>query len=108
MATGTGILGVFLQTLQAQNLHGKIIDELENSDYAASVLKDTFEVAQNQGTQLEVLLYLENGSAFTCDSRETVQEDMEKVKMAEVSLTYPIHIPFVGLERKQKLVGYAR
>ena len=108
MTTGTGILGAFLQTLQAQNLHGKVIDELENSDYATSVLEEAFEIAQRQGVTLEVLLYLKNGEVLSCDSKNTVPEVLENVEMAEVLLAYPIRIPFVGLNQSHRLAGYAR
>ena len=32
MATSMGILGAFVQTLQVQNLHGQVIDELEHKN----------------------------------------------------------------------------
>lgn len=108
MFTGTGILGAFLQTLQAQNLHGKVIDELENSNYATAVLQESFEIVEEYGLQLEVLLYLENGGVITCDSVSAVPETMEAVVMAEVALEYPVRIPFVGLDKRHQLVGYAR
>ena len=48
MSAGMGLLGAFLQTLQAQNLHGMVIDELENSDYAPSVLEGAFDVVEGK------------------------------------------------------------
>ena len=108
MATGTGILGAFLQTLQAQNLHGKVIDELENSDYSLSVLRENFQIVEEYGAQLEVLLYLEDGSVIACHNANEVPGSMTAVTMAEVALEYPVRIPFVGLDRSHQLVGYAR
>lgn len=108
MATGTGILGAFIQTLQAQDLHGKIIDELENSDYALSVIRENFQIVEEYGLQLEVLLYLEDGSVITCHNASEVPASMAAVTMAEVALAYPVRIPFVGLDRSHQLVGYAR
>ena len=108
MATGTGILGAFLQTLQAQNLHGKVIDELENSDYSLSVLRENFQIVEEYGAQLEVLLYLEDGSVIVCHNANEVPGSIPAVTMAEVALEYPVRIPFVGLDRSHQLVGYAR
>lgn len=108
MATGTGILGAFLQTMQAQNFHGKVIDELENSDYARPVLEDAFQIAKQSGGTLEVLLYMENGSSVCCDSLITMPETIGKVEMAEVLLTYPLQLPFIGTIKNYQLAGYAR
>ena len=108
MATSTGILEAFMQTLQAQNLHGKVIDELENSDYSLSVLEETFQLVADYGVTLEVLLYLEDGSFLRCDSQDSVPESLGAVTMAEVALDYPVQIPFVGLDKSHRLVGYAR
>lgn len=108
MATGVGILGAFLQTMQAQDLHGKIIDELENSDYAVGVLKETYEITENYGLNLEVLLYLENGECLHCGNRMEVPDTLEQVTMAEVAVTYPIRIAFWGIEKEHRLTGYAR
>ena len=108
MTTSVGILGAFMQTLQAQNLHGKVIDELENSDYSLSVLEETFQIASDYGATLEVLLYLEDGSFLRCDKQEAVPDTLEAVTMAEVALNYPIQIPFVGLDKSHRLIGYAR
>ena len=108
MATSMGILGAFVQTLQVQNLHGQVIDELENSDYSIAVLEETFQIAKNHGVTLEVLLYLEDGSFMRCDSQSTVPASLGYVEMAEVAVSYPIQIPFVGLDKRHRLVGYAR
>ena len=98
MATGVGILESFLQTLQAQNIHGMVIDELENSDYATTVLRENFERTEDHGMELALMLYLENGDVLLCQSKEMVPQEEVKVSMAEVMVTYPLQIPFVGLK----------
>ena len=108
MATGVGILESFLQTLQAQNIHGMVIDELENSDYATTVLRENFERTEDHGMELALMLYLENGDVLLCQSKEMVPQEEVRVTMAEVMVTYPLQIPFVGLEKSHRLLGYAR
>ncbi len=108
MAAGTGILGIFFQTIYAQNLHVAIIDELENSDYAYSVLEGAFTTAEENNFQLEVVLYQKNAAVITCSCLEDVPADLNKVYMAEVILSCPIQIAFFELDSFQKLYGYAR
>lgn len=107
-ATGVGILGAFLQTLQAQNFHGKIIDEMENSDYAITVLNELFVDVNNQGNDLEIMLFLEDGTILECDSQSELPEKLNEINMAEVTLTYSVQIPFLGLNQNYCIVGYAR
>ena len=107
-ATGVGILNAFLQTLQAQNLHGKIIDEMENSDYAITVLDELFVDVNKQGAELELMLFLEDGTMLECDSQSELPELLRDINMAEVTLTYSVQIPFLGLNQNYRIVGYAR
>ncbi len=108
MMTGTGILGAGLTTLQAQNIHSRTIDELENSDYANAVIKEALMDTKTGGMQLVLVLYLENGETLSCDAPEAVPDEIPQVRMAEVQLGYPLEIPFVGLQKQCYLVGYAR
>ena len=108
MSTGTGLLGAFLQTLQVQNLHGRVIDEMENSDYATPVLEEVFALAEENGAQLKLCLYMEDGEIRYCDSADLVPESPVKVRMAEVQISYPIELPLVRATRDYCLSGYAR
>lgn len=107
-ATGVGILSAFLQTLQAQNLHGRIIDEMENSDYAITVLSELFVDVNKQGVDLEIMLFLEDGTILECDSQNELPERLNEINMAEVALTYSVRIPFLGVSQDYRIVGYAR
>lgn len=108
MSSATGILGVFFQTVYAQNLHAVIIDELENSDYTYSVVKDAFVAAEDSGYELEVKLYQKRDEIIICGSEGSVPSDLSDVYMAEVTLTYPIELAFFHLNQTQQLIGYAR
>ena len=107
MAVGTGILGAFLQTMQAQNLHGRVIDELENSDYASPVIEEAFRSAEQQNVELQLHLYLEDGSVVLCKKAETLPEDTIVIEMAEVILSYSVRLPFVGKISECYVAGYA-
>lgn len=108
MVSATGILGTFLQTLHAQNLHAAIINELENSDYARTVLIEVFDTAEEGGYELRLRLYQEYEEYILCAAAEEVPEDVSSVMMAEVTLSYPVQLLFFQVSQKQDIVGYAR
>ena len=108
MLIGTGILGASLQVLRAQNLHGRIVDELENSDYARPVLLEAFAMARNQGMDLQVTLYLEDGASWPCEKAEDVPEHIGDVDVAEVLLRYEILLPLIQEQTGCYVAGYAR
>lgn len=108
MVSATGILGAFLQTLHAQNLHATIINELENSDYARMVLVDAFDRAEEGGYELRLQLYQEYEEYILCTAAEEVPDDLSQVTTAEVTLSYPVEMLFFQVSRKQEIIGYAR
>lgn len=108
MSAATGILGVFFQSIYAQNLHAAIIDELENSDYTYSVIEGAFATTEENGFLLELILYRKDNGVVPCYSAEDIPQDLEDVYMAEVILTYPVQIAFFALDNSQQLYGYAR
>jgi len=106
--TATGLLSAFLQTVHAQNLHGAIIDELENSDYARVVLEEIFVVTEEAGYEIAITLYDSREGVISCDDMSNLPTDCNGISMAEIILKYPIQIPFLGVDVKQELFGYAR
>lgn len=108
MMTGGGILGAFLQTMNAQDLHSAMIVELENSNYANSVLQECFTVAEKALYELEICLYSDTQSMITCKSIKDLPTDIQDISLAEVVLRYPIQIAFFDLNMEQEIFGYAR
>ena len=107
VVTATGMLGAFLEVSHAQNLHAAIIDEMEKSDYAYSVLEGAFEAAEKNDYSLELVLYYENGGIMKCFCADEIPPNVNEVYMAEVILTYPVGMTFFNLHHMQKLCGYA-
>lgn len=108
MITSMGVLGAFYQILHAQNLHAAMIDELENSDYARSIMVACFETAEAEDYNLQLSLYSDVGEIKTCTSIMDLPEDTVDVSMVEVVLQYPIELAFFEVAEKQQLYGYAR
>ena len=107
MVSAVGILGAFLQTIQAQNLHAVILDELENSHYAYPVLENVFETVEACGFELRVVLYQQYDPEVVCTCAEELPMDTEDVVMAEVALSYPVELSFFNVSRRQTIIGYA-
>jgi hypothetical protein len=108
LVSTTGILGAFLQTLHAQNLHGIIINELENSDYARGVCVAAFEEAQKYQYELELILYRENSTNLVCREVWDIPGDTAAVFMAKVKLGYTVAPTYFGIVAPQEIIGYAR
>lgn len=106
--TSMGIIGVFLRVLHAQNLHASVVNELENSDYARQVCVEALEIAEVYGYELKLVFYEEDGTSYACQEVEDIPSTTQSVIMAEVLLTYPVEIPFFGVDTQQTLIAYAR
>lgn len=108
MITSTGILGAFYQILHAQNIHAAMIDELENSDYARTVMEACFQTAEKEDYHLQLSLYFEDDESITCIAASDLPEDTKQVSMVEVILQYSIEVAFFEIVNEQQLFGYAR
>lgn len=108
MATSTGVIGAFYQVLHAQNTHAVMIDELENSDHARSVMEACFEIAEQEEYRLQLNLYSDTEAGQICASSADIPENTANVTMVEVVLFYDIEIPFFEIATEQQLFGYAR
>ena len=77
--------------MNARDAQAAYICEIENSDFADSIIKRCVENAAEQNYVLEV-------------SPVVIGES----QMAEVSLTYTYRVPIIGIESEHTIVGYAK
>lgn len=108
LAASTGVLGAFYQILHAQNTHAHMIDELENSDFARSIMEACFEIAEQEEYRLQLSLYSDVEEDVICTEASSLPLRTENFTMAEVILFYDVEIPFFSLVMEQQLFGYAR
>lgn len=102
-----GILSAFMEVIDARDLHSRMIDELENSDYSANVMREQFDLAESAGYQLDITLY--QGDVETkCTKREQVPDQASDAELAKVCLTFPFQVDFLGIDNTHTLCGYAR
>lgn len=103
-----GILSAFVTVMDAQDLHARIISEIEDSDYSGNVIRENFEKAGEAGYQLSVTLFYENGDKAECHSGEEVPSGGGKVRQARIDLAFPFQVAFFGINHMHSLSGYAR
>ncbi len=107
-ATSGGILSAFMVVMDAQDMHARMIDETENSNFYPEVLKECFAQAERSGYELSMTLYRENQALVRCTGEETVPEQTEDVDSAKLELTFPFTVPFLGIRTEHTLCAYAR
>ncbi|MBR4026464.1 MAG: hypothetical protein IKJ01_02745 [Lachnospiraceae bacterium] len=108
MVSSVGMLGAFLQVLHAQDMHACMIDEMENSNYCKEVLEECFEIAEQSGYKLELILYQENYKAVSCTTKAELPQENVDIALAKVTLEFPFRIVFFQINDNYKISGYGR
>lgn len=108
MTTSAGVLGAFYQILHAQDTHAVMLDELENSNFARTIMQSCFETAEREEYRLQFSLYSDSEDIKICTSIEELPSQTENIYMVEVVLFYDIEIAFLEIAKEQQLFGYAR
>ena len=93
-----GMFAQFLHVMEAQNLHAKIVKELEESDYYPDVLRACCMRAQTAGCRLEVTLYQPGKTPIVIQDAAMVPAQIQ-CETAKVELKYALHI--FGLQEEQ-------
>ena len=106
--TSIGILSAYMEVLHAQDLQSRLVDEIENSDYALEVLRAGYGEAENAGCGLCVTLFYEGGGTVSASSAAQIPESTEGVEMARVDLTFPFRVIPLGIQSEHTFTGYAR
>lgn len=106
--TSIGILTAYMEVLNAQDLQARVVDEIENSDFAPSVIQSGYSEAKKAGCNLSVTLYYESGGTAVLSDASQVPGNTEDVSMARVELTFPFKVAFLGIEKEHTFTGYAR
>lgn len=87
-----GIVGANMSSDTAGKFHSAVINEIEESNFAESVIQECKESAGNLGYTLEV---------------HPVKDEDGNVVMAEVILNYDYQIPFLSVKQTHQKVNYA-
>lgn len=88
-----GITSACISSSNAVSFHADIIKEVEESNFAPSVMQACIESAESAGYKLEIL---------------PIQDASGRTVMAEVILDYEYNIPFLGVFTEHEKRGFAR
>lgn len=108
IVTSLGILAAYFQVMNAQDLQARIVNEVENGDYAAPVVKNCFDYAAKNGYKLAVTYYYEDGGVVQATQKEAALSDVEMVEMARIDLSFPFRVAFFKIDKEHTFSSYAR
>jgi hypothetical protein len=106
--TSLGILTAYLEVMSAQDMQAKIVDEIENSDFAPAVMRECFEKCDSEGYSLTVTLFCDDRVISTMHSKSEVPGTVEGVELAKVEMKFTFGVPFLGISKEHTFSGYAR
>lgn len=106
--TAMGILSAYMEVMNAQDMQARIVDEIENSDFNSSVIKNCFNQSEEAGYQLAVTLYCEETAVITAHSAGEIPIVTEGVEMAKVEMSFPFRVVFLGIDKTHTFTSYAR
>lgn len=91
-----GVMSACIDANNARDFHASVIAEIENSNFASSVITVCKEQAANAGYELLI------------DSNSVVKDEDGKPTLMEVILKYQYRIDFFGAVSNQQIRGFAR
>ncbi len=91
-----GIISVAVDVQNARDFHGMVINEIENSNHASSVIEACKETAEANGYELVVSSYMNNS------------DGLQYSKITKVVLKYDYTIDILKIKSEKEIVGYAR
>lgn len=106
--TAMGILAAYMEVMNAQDMQARMVDEIENSDFNANVVRQCFSQSEEAGYQLKVTFFCENSVVATSSQASQVPYGLDPVDMAKVELQFPFQVAFLGIHRQHTFVSYAK
>ncbi|WP_031420557.1 hypothetical protein [Lachnoclostridium phytofermentans] len=91
-----GVMSACIDANNARDFHASVMAEIEDSNFAPSVISSCEEQAENAGYELLI------------DSNSVVKDEDGKPTLMEVILKYEYHIDFFGVISSQQIRGFAR
>ena len=91
-----GIISVAVDVQNARDFHGAVVNEIENSNHAGSVIEACKDTAAKNGYELVVTSYVNNS------------DGLQYSKITKVVLKYKYTISILDISSEKEIVGYAR
>lgn len=94
--TMAGIMSASIDANNARDYHAAVVAEIEDANFAPSVIN----ACKTQAA--------ESGYTLLVDSSSIVSDDTGRATMMEVILSYEYHIPLLNVSNTQQIRGFAR
>lgn len=104
---GAGILNYQTEVDRASGYKQDVIQELQNSNFAPSVLNACIQAGTEQNYNVSIDVSNEDGSHHTY-TKHAPAADLADVVTAYVTVEYTSRLPFLGVETPNVLRGFAR
>lgn len=88
-----GVIGANISASNAVSFHADVVKEIEDSNFAPSVISACISSAESAGYELEII---------------PIEDATGRTIMAEVILDYDYNIPFLGIFTQHEKRGFAR
>lgn len=104
---GAGILNYQTDVNRASSYKQDVIKELQNSNFAPSVLNACIQNGADQNYEVSIDVSAGDGSHSTY-TKSTLASDTLDVTAAYVTVHYKSRLPFLGIETSNCLRGFVR
>lgn len=94
--TFSGIISVAIDVQNARDFHSSVINEIEVSNHADSII----EACKTDAAS--------NGYTLTTEEYDNNSDESANAQITKVVLKYSYTIAFIGLSSEKEIVGYAR
>lgn len=91
-----GVMSACIDAGNARDFHASVIAEIEDSNFAPSVVEACKTQAEDAGYELLI------------DDNSVVKDEDGKTTLMEVILKYQYHVDFLGVVNTQQIRGFAR
>ncbi len=96
MFSFAGVISVTIDVQNARDYHASVVNEIENSNHAQSVINACKDEATTNGYTLTVTEY------------SSTSDDSPNTKISKVVLSYSYSIDFLNISSNKEIIGYAR
>ncbi len=103
---GVGIVDYQSKVSSAQSYQRDVIAELQNSDFSPSVMNACIKAGEKRKYEVSIEVTLEDGQRKTYGKGHPAEP--AAVVAAYVTVAYQCRLPFLGIETKHQLRGFAR
>ena len=95
LITGMDLIKVEVDCCNAGEFRNAVVMAMENSEFDETVIRDSFNKAEENGYELVAVFHYLDGSTATITEGSSFVKS-KTILLAEIKLTYPLCVPILG------------